>query len=449
MNSGTSGGGNSALLQALQRPVFLYSLVLFLAALAAVAFAISQRGALPPGHGAGTVAFFLGYGLFTIAVGYLHPRVGYVSFDRIAQVAAILVLGPVAAAWLNGAASLIYPWHRLRQGKPFLDVLTAALHNAGLMTFMILLCGLLYQGLGGPVPLLALDGNTLFTLLLLLMSMQILNDVGMRVLVTLEERRVPRNFDLFAFIVEAGAGLGGILVALVYNRMEWSAILLVLVVMGLGMLTLRELAHIRQGLEGEVEKRTRELTQKTRELTEKSAELQRIATHDPLTGLHNRRFADEYLEERIAEFERYGRGFALALVDLDHFKRINDDYSHDAGDEVLKAISTVLRERCRDTDLVSRYGGEEFLLCFPQADTMAAGEACEKIRTAVEAAQWEALGPGFRVTLSAGVAAMRRGLSRRELLGAADRALYAAKSEGRNCVCIATVQQRSVGTAQR
>jgi diguanylate cyclase (GGDEF)-like protein len=442
MNSRTGAGGSSTPLQALQRPTFLYSLVLFLAALAAVAFAISQRGALPPGHGAGTVAFFLGYGLFTIAVGYLHPRVGYVSFDRIAQVAAILVLGPVAAAWLNGAASLVYPWHRLRQGKPFFEVLTASLHNAGLMMFMILLCGLLYQGLGGPVPMLTIEGGTLLTLLLLLMSMQVLNDVGMRVLVTLEERRVPRNFDVFAFIVEAGAGLGGILVALVYNRMEWSAILLVLVVMSLGMLTLRELAHIRQGLEGLVEKRTRELTEKT-------AELQRIATHDPLTGLHNRRFADEYLEERIAEFERYGRGFALALVDLDHFKRINDDYSHDAGDEVLKAISTVLRERCRDTDLVSRYGGEEFLLCFPQADTMAAGEACEKIRTAVEAGEWQALAPGVRVTLSAGVAAMRGGLSRRELLGAADRALYAAKSEGRNCVCIATAQPRSVEAAQR
>lgn len=102
--------------RALLRPDFVYSLVLFLAAAGALGLAISRQGALPAGYGAGTAVFFLAYGLFTIFMGYTHPRVGYVSFDRIAQVAAILVLGPVAAAWINGLASLLYPWHRLFRG---------------------------------------------------------------------------------------------------------------------------------------------------------------------------------------------------------------------------------------------------------------------------------------------------------------------------------------------
>jgi diguanylate cyclase (GGDEF)-like protein len=418
--------------QALRRPEFVYSLALFLTAVTTLAFALFRHGALPPGYGAGTALFFVAYGLFAITMGYSHPRVGYVSFDRIAQVAAILVLGPIAAAWLNGIASLLYPWHRLREGRPLLDVLTASLHNAGLMTLMVLLGGLFYQKLGGPVPMLELHWRDVPLLLLMLLGMQALNDVGMRVLVTLRERRVPTTFSPFAFIVECGAGIGGILVAIVYNRMEIATVALLLFVMSLGMLTLTELARIRTRLEVIVEERTRKLREKT-------SELERIATYDPLTGLHNRRYADQYLEERIAEHDRYGLGFALALVDLDHFKRINDDHSHNAGDEVLKAVAAIMRTRCRDTDLVARYGGEEFLLCFPQADIAAAREACEKIRAAVEAAEWGPLVPGIGVTLSAGVAIMRAGASRRELLGAADLALYVAKSAGRNRVVVQPV----------
>ena len=436
-DSTTGGPPGAAARPALRRPEFIYSLALFVAALAALSVAIADQGLLPPDAGPGLVAFFLVYALFTIFMGYTHPRVGYVSFDRIAQVAAVLVLGPVAAAWINGTASLLYPWQRLRRGRPFVEVLTAALHNAGLMSLMILVCGLLYQKLGGPVPLLALGWRDVATLLLLLLSMQALNDVGMRVLMTLEERRVPTDFSPFAFVVESGAGLGGILVALIINRMELSAVVLLLLVMTLGMFSLMQLAHIRTRLEALVAERTRKLQQK-------SLELERMASHDPLTGLHNRRHADQYLEDRINEFERYGRDFAIALVDLDDFKRINDDHSHDTGDEVLRLVAQLLRERCRDTVLVSRYGGEEFLLCFPQAGMVAAREACEKIRETVASTEWELLVPGVRVTLSAGVATMREGVSRRELLGLADRALYEAKSGGRNQVRVAAERMRAL-----
>jgi diguanylate cyclase (GGDEF)-like protein len=431
------GRGAGGLRQAFRRPEFIYSVALFAAASGALAVAVSRQGFVPPGTAPGLLAFFLVYALFTIFMGYTHPRVGYVSFDRVAQVAAILVLGPVAAAWINGAASLLYPWHRLWRGRTFADVLTASLHNAGLMSLMILVCGLLYQKLGGPAPLLGLGWRDALVLLFLLLSMQALNDLGMRVLMALEERKAPTEFSLFAFVVESGAGLGGILVALVINRMELSAVILLLLVMTLGMFSLMQLAHIRMRLEALVAERTRKLQQK-------SLELERMASHDPLTGLHNRRHADQYLEERIAEFDRYRRDFAIALVDLDDFKRVNDEHSHDTGDEVLRLVAQLLRERCRDTDLVSRYGGEEFLLCFPQAGMVAAREACEKIREAVESTEWELLVPGVRVTLSAGVATMRGGLSRRGLLGLADRALYEAKSGGRNQVRVAAERMRAL-----
>jgi diguanylate cyclase (GGDEF)-like protein len=408
----------------------LYSAVLFAVASIALGFAVARHGAFPEGYGAGTAVFFLGYGLFTIFMGYTHPRVGHVSFDRIAQVGCILVLGPVAAAWINGLASLLYPWHRLREGKPVIEVLGAALHNAGLMTLMILVCGLLYTRLGGPAPLLQVQWSDALRLLVLLLTMQAINDVAMRVYMAVGEGRLPTTISPFAFAVEATAGLGGLLLALVYARMDLPTLLVLLLVLTLGMLALMELARMRIRLEALVAERTRELHDKT-------LELQRIATHDPLTGLHNRRYADDYLEERMSEFERYRRHFAIALVDLDDFKRINDEFSHDAGDEVLKAVARILAERCRDTDMVARYGGEEFLFCFPQADEAAAREACEKIRAAVARGGWDALVPGFRVTLSAGIAVMRAGFSRRELLGAADRALYAAKLSGRNKVCVA------------
>jgi diguanylate cyclase (GGDEF)-like protein len=413
--------------QALRRLDIVYSALLFATAVAALSFAASRMEMLPGGHGAGAVLFFIVYGLFTIAMGYVHPKVGYVSFDRIAQVAGILVLGPVAAAWINGVASLVFPWHRLRQGQPFISVLTASLHNAGLMSLMILVCGLLYQRLGGPLPLEILNLHSGAALLLLLLSMQALNDVGMRVFMTIRDRRIPRELSVFAFLVESGAGLGGILVAIAFNRMEAPLVALLLAVMSLGMLTLTELAQMRTKLEAIVEERTRKLSEKTREL-------ERIATHDPLTGLYNRRFADEYLDERIEEFNRYQRSFAVALVDLDHFKSINDLYSHNTGDEVLRAVSAILLDRCRETDMVARYGGEEFLLCFPEASIAAAEEICEQIRHAIHNTSWDLVVPGAEVTLSAGVAAMRPGLGRRDLLGTADRNLYAAKAAGRNRV---------------
>src|SRR6185369_12846325 len=98
-------------------------------------------------------AFFLLYGLFTISVGYQQPNLSYYSFDRVAQVASILVLGPWTAALINGLASFLFPWHRLLKGVPRRHVLLAALNNSGLMATIVLVAGSAYTALGGPIPL--------------------------------------------------------------------------------------------------------------------------------------------------------------------------------------------------------------------------------------------------------------------------------------------------------
>src|SRR5690606_5364 len=96
----------------------------------------------------------------------------------------------------------------------------------------------------------------------------------------------------------------------------------------------------------------------------------------------------------IEQFARYGHGFAVALIDLDHFKRINDHCSHEVGDEVLKRVSRIFSDRCRETDVVARYGGEEFLLCFPEACAAEVAEICEQLRRALASFDWDALAPG-------------------------------------------------------
>ena len=154
----------------LWRPDLVYSILLLLSAVAAVAIAAADTGLLARGHGVGTAGFFLAFGLFTIATGFPHPVFGHVSFDRVAQVMSILVLGPVDAAWVNGLASLIYPWQRLRLGVSPRLVVTASLHNAGLMMFVILGSGLLYEYFGGAIPVTTLDPATGLLLLALVIT---------------------------------------------------------------------------------------------------------------------------------------------------------------------------------------------------------------------------------------------------------------------------------------
>lgn len=413
------------------RSDLVYASILFIAAAAALATAIQHNGFLAGGFGVGTAAFFVAYGLFTITMGFPHPGFGHVSFDRVAQIAAILVVGPTDAAWISGVASLLYPWQRLRDGESFIDVITASLHNAGLMTLVVLGCGLLFVAAGGTVPIASLDSRTVGLLLLLILSMQLANDIGMLAIFRMRNQDASKLLNRFTTSIELGSVLIAVLVAMVYVRYERPVLILLLVVLSIGMLVLKRYAVMRASLEALVEERTEELRIKTREL-------EKQATHDPLTGLYNRRFADEFLEHEIERARHSAQPFTLALADIDHFKLINDRFSHAAGDSVLQQVADILAQRCRQTDVVARYGGEEFLLCFPDTDIEFARQICGQLRAAIESAEWTGIAgqnvSDLAVTLSFGVVQSDANSRAATLLVAADERLYRAKRAGRNCV---------------
>jgi diguanylate cyclase (GGDEF)-like protein len=404
----------------------LYATALFAAGIAALALVAGDFDGWLPHGSLWQLVFFFFYGLFTIQVGYMS-RAGHVSFDRIAQVASILAMGPVPAAWVNGLASLLWPLQRLREGRPPREVFCACLHNSGLMTLMILGCGQLYLLLSGPLPLNSLDARTTALLLVLILSMQLVNEMLMAAYQRLKDPLFRWTLHGFPLAMEISAALAGVLVAILINRMELPVIALALIVLALAMLALNQFARMRNRLEALVEDRTLVLRDKMREFEE-------LATQDQLTGLVNRRFADVTLHRCIEEFEHSQREFSIALIDLDHFKSINDQYSHETGDEVLRRVARILDGGCREFDVLARYGGEEFLLCFPGTGVKAAADICETLRQAVQAEDWSTVAAGIHVSLSAGVAGMQAGLTRSTLLKSADARLYRAKHAGRNCV---------------
>jgi diguanylate cyclase (GGDEF)-like protein len=167
--------------------------------------------------------------------------------------------------------------------------------------------------------------------------------------------------------------------------------------------------------------------------------LRRQSTVDALTGLYNRRYFDEALKREVFRAERKGAPFALVMVDLDHFKRMNDTHGHDAGDLVLQAAARCLQDGIRRSDLACRYGGEEMALLLVECDAQAAQRSAEAIRAAIAALALEHRGvrlPG--VTASFGVSAWPdHGATPEDLLKAADRALYASKHGGRDRVTLA------------
>lgn len=165
-------------------------------------------------------------------------------------------------------------------------------------------------------------------------------------------------------------------------------------------------------------------------------QLREQALCDPLTGLYNRRYLDEFFERELARVQRENLPLAVALIDLDHFKRLNDECGHLVGDDVLKAVAQHLLDNLRSTDAVFRIGGEEFLLILPGADPDEASARLQSICSQLAAREIATRGGDQRVTLSAGLAYWpQQGQALDELLHAADAALYQAKRTGRNRVC--------------
>ncbi|GHC29157.1 hypothetical protein GCM10010082_23490 [Kushneria pakistanensis] len=164
-------------------------------------------------------------------------------------------------------------------------------------------------------------------------------------------------------------------------------------------------------------------------LEEKNVRLEYLATHDELTGIRNRRFGISSLEAALEQAERQSMDISVALLDIDHFKRVNDDYGHTVGDQVLQQFAEVLSRQLRASDILVRWGGEEFMLILPGIDLAGALQALERLRHTLAL---EYLSPrGLQVTFSAGIV-NGRGLKSNALVEMVDQKLYQAKGRGRD-----------------
>ena len=171
------------------------------------------------------------------------------------------------------------------------------------------------------------------------------------------------------------------------------------------------------------------------ELARRAEALGRDALEDALTGLANRRRLDAYLSLCFERARRAGTPLCVALIDLDHFKQINDAFSHAVGDTVLRQLGGLLQAHCRSQDLAARWGGEEFLIALDDVGLAGARAICERLRQAVQAHDWAAIAPGLTVTASLGLCDVARHESLAAGLLQADTLLYQAKQAGRNRVC--------------
>jgi len=167
-----------------------------------------------------------------------------------------------------------------------------------------------------------------------------------------------------------------------------------------------------------------------------------LAYIDGVTGIFNRRYFELRIGEEISRSSRHGLAFSVIMVDIDHFKQLNDDFGHLVGDEVLRQVSAILGQQLRKSDVLTRFGGEEFAIITPETDLESAWAVADKLRRVV--ATWHFPGVSRWVNISAGVAEFpAQGAARNELVKAADEALYAAKQGGRNRVVTAQMLRHS------
>ncbi len=199
----------------------------------------------------------------------------------------------------------------------------------------------------------------------------------------------------------------------------------------------RKLNELNMSLEEKVRERTADLSRANERLSLLNEELEEISITDGLTQAFNRQYFMDRLRQEVKRANRYNTHVALLMIDIDHFKQVNDTHGHQAGDAVLTSIAAVIKEQLRETDLFARYGGEEFGII---AAAMEQGEAlllAERLRKTIERAEFDYNGKKLRVTVSIGVSAWERDMKNNveELIRRADAALYRAKDEGRNRVC--------------
>jgi diguanylate cyclase (GGDEF)-like protein len=213
-----------------------------------------------------------------------------------------------------------------------------------------------------------------------------------------------------------------------------------------------ENARLYQSIEKKVDERTRQLQDKSDLLNQANKEmakeieqrklleeeLRKLATTDYLTGLFIRRQLFELGEKEISRAKRNGAPLSLMILDIDHFKSVNDTYGHAIGDEVLKCFAMTFQESLRSVDIICRFGGEEFVAILPETDTDLALDVAERLRQNVEASILSVAGAGLRYTISIGLTGLRVSDTLvNQLINRADEALYLAKNSGRNRVILA------------
>jgi len=187
-----------------------------------------------------------------------------------------------------------------------------------------------------------------------------------------------------------------------------------------------------------LKKRSAELAlkveEKTKDLEEVVEKLTRLSTQDSLTGLKNRRYFTQRAKAEWQEFQRHGHTFSLLLLDIDYFKRINDEYGHQTGDSVLVKIAKILQSSLRESDVIARWGGEEFLILLPSLKEQEAYWVAEKLRKAVASLVIDSPPYQLNVTITCGVADIKNYDSIEACIHAVDKKLYKGKEAGRNAV---------------
>jgi diguanylate cyclase (GGDEF)-like protein len=163
--------------------------------------------------------------------------------------------------------------------------------------------------------------------------------------------------------------------------------------------------------------------------------LRRLATTDPLTGAFNRRHFMDLMVREQRRADRYGAIYSVLMIDIDHFKRVNDTYGHQVGDLAIQAMANACKKMMRPTDIVARYGGEEFIITLTHTDREGALKVAERLREAVAEIVLPTDQGALSFTISVGVSTYAKPSRLEQIIGAADQALYAAKEGGRNRVC--------------
>lgn len=196
-----------------------------------------------------------------------------------------------------------------------------------------------------------------------------------------------------------------------------------------------ELAQAFNHMSEELARSHKELQESHQKIAEQAEILRDLALRDSLTRLHNRRHFDEQACRLFKQAIQQERPLTIMMGDIDHFKHINDAFSHAVGDQVLRRVGELLRKHTRTSDLVARYGGEEFVIAFVDTSLEQAHQLCDKLRAQIASEDWSDIDPQLKVTMSIGVAQLQREETIDQVVQLADVQLYRAKSAGRNQVC--------------